>query len=64
MRRTRALTILLAAALVATLGVASTASARDSGRWLLTGASSVPSDYWQGLTSNPSATNLFFIGPA
>ena len=26
---------------------------RDPGRWLLTGASSVPITYWQGLTSDP-----------
>jgi hypothetical protein len=61
--RGRALTIALAAVLVAALALASTASARDPGRWLLTGASSVPDDYWQGLTSDPSAGQLFFIGP-
>ena len=64
MRRTSALTILLAAALAATLSIASTASARDPGKWLLTGASSVPNDYWQGLTSDPSESNLFLIGPS
>jgi hypothetical protein len=61
-RRTRALTILLAATIAATLGLASIASARDPGRWLLTGASSVPNEYWQGLTSDPAEANLFFVG--
>src|SRR5207247_2085426 len=32
------------------------------GRWLLTGASSVPVPYWQGLTSDPAESNVFFIG--
>ena len=54
---------LFAASLAATLALASTASARDPGRWLLTGASSIPIDYWQGLTSDPSDSQLFFIGP-
>ncbi len=49
--------------LVAILALASSASARDPGRWLLTGASSVPNDYWQGITSDPSDGQLFFIGP-
>ena len=26
------------------------AEARDPGRWVLTGASSIPTTYWQGLT--------------
>jgi hypothetical protein len=56
-------TILFAAALAATLSLASSAFARDPGPWLLTGASSVPTDYWQGLTSDPTDANLFFIGP-
>jgi len=58
----------VAAVLVATLALASTATARgldtDPGRWLLTGASSTPNNYWQGLTSDPSAGQLFFIGPS
>jgi hypothetical protein len=62
--RLRPIALLAAAALAATLSLASTASARDPGRWVLTGASSIPDEYWQGLTSDPSATNLFFIGPA
>lgn len=63
MGRGRSLTIALAALLAATLGLASGASARDPGRWLLTGASSIPDDYWQGLASDPSDSQLFFIGP-
>ena len=63
MGRVRSLTIALTAVLAATLGLASTASARDPGRWLLTGASSIPIDYWQGLASDPSDSHLFFIGP-
>jgi hypothetical protein len=59
---------LIAAVFVVTLSLASPASARgvggDLGRWLLTGASSVPDDYWQGLTSDPSDSRLFFIGPS
>jgi hypothetical protein len=62
--RGRSLTIALAAVLAATLSVASAASAQDPGRWLLTGASSIPENYWQGLTSDPSDSQLFFIGPA
>lgn len=64
MGRARALFFLVAAVFLATLALASTASARDPGKWLLTGASSIPNDYWQGLTSDPSDTNVFFIGPS
>ncbi len=38
------------------------ARADDPGRWLLTGASSVPTRYWQGLTSDPGNANLYFVG--
>ncbi len=38
------------------------AHANDSGRWLLTGASSVPLVYWQGLTSDPADQRIFFVG--
>jgi hypothetical protein len=62
--RARSVGLLLAATLAATLAIASTASARDPGRWVLTGASSVPQDYWQGLTNTPDTSNIFFIGPA
>ncbi len=44
------------------LGIAPTAVAQDPGRWLLTGASSVPTEYWQGLTSDPAEENLYFVG--
>jgi len=51
--------------LTAALGLAATATAGTvNSRWLLTGASSVPDDYWQGLTSDPSAGQLLFIGPS
>jgi hypothetical protein len=62
-RRPRAIVLLAAVALAALLGLAGTASARGPGHWLLTGASSVPNNYWQGLTSDPSDSQLFFIGP-
>ena len=39
------------------------ARAADPGRWILTGASSVPVEYWQGLTSNPAKTLVYFDGP-
>jgi hypothetical protein len=38
------------------------ARADDPDRWLLTGASSVPVTYWQGLTSDPSKKRMFFVG--
>lgn len=60
--RRRALTAVLLA-LAAALTFAPGASARDPGNWLLTGASTVPNDYWQGLTSDPAEANLYFIGP-
>jgi hypothetical protein len=49
---------------VAAIALASAGSARadDPGRWLLTGASSVPATYWQGLTSDPAEANVFFVG--
>ncbi len=62
MRITRGLVLLAAASLAATLVLAPVASARDPGRWILTGASSVRNDYWQGLTSDPSDSNVFFVG--
>jgi hypothetical protein len=61
--RARTCISLFAAVFVATLALASTAAAKDPGRWLLTGASSVPNGYWQGLTSDPTDSRLFFIGP-
>jgi hypothetical protein len=44
------------------LGVAPGARAQDPGEWLLTGASSVPTSYWQGLTSTPDESTVFFTG--
>jgi hypothetical protein len=52
----------LAAAAVLVLAGAPAARADDPGRWLLTGASSVPTRYWQGLTSDPANANLYFAG--
>ena len=62
MRRSRTLATALAATLALALGIASPAGAADPGRWLLTGASSVPNNYWQGLTSDSTDSRLFFVG--
>ncbi len=43
------------------LALPAAAEARDPGRWLLTGVSSVPIQYWQGL-SDDRAGNVFFAG--
>jgi hypothetical protein len=51
-----------ATAAVGVLAGAPAARAQDPGRWLLTGASSVPIPYWQGLTSDPAKANLYFDG--
>lgn len=56
-----ALTALIAAVALV-LSAAPSAAAQDPGRWLLTGASSVPNTYWQGLTSDPDEANLYFTG--
>jgi len=56
--RLRLATVLLAAMLVP----AAPASARDPGRWLLTGYSSVSNSYWQGVSSAPGAPSVFFSG--
>src|SRR3954447_926551 len=55
---------LLAIAAVAALVAAGPAAARaqDPGRWLLTGASSLPVNYWQGLTSHPADQTLYLVG--
>jgi hypothetical protein len=58
----RTLVAVLAAAAALALAGAPVAGAHDSGRWLLTGASSVPTSYWQGLTSDPAEANLYFAG--
>src|SRR5262245_42357694 len=49
---------------VAVVGIAFVPAARAQGpgRWLLTGASSVPVSYWQGLTSPPDKSSSFFTG--
>jgi hypothetical protein len=52
----------LVVTLLAALLAAPAAFARDPGRWLLTGWSSVPNEYWQGVTSDPAGTHLFFDG--
>jgi hypothetical protein len=61
-RSSRALSALLAAALAVALGLAPSAAARHRERWLLTGASSIPINYWQGLTSDPAKANIYFVG--
>jgi hypothetical protein len=61
-RSARALVAVLAATAALLLAGAPAAQAQDPGRWLLTGASSVPTSYWQGLTSDPAEANLYFIG--
>jgi hypothetical protein len=61
-RRIRALLTTFAAGVAVTLGVAPSAGAQDPGKWLLTGASSVPITYWQGLTSDPGDQNVYFVG--
>jgi hypothetical protein len=62
MRLARALAAGFAAAAALALAGAPAAGAGDPGRWLLTGASSVPNSYWQGLTSDPTEANLYFTG--
>jgi len=58
----RRLTLGLGAALLVVLASAPSAAANRQGRWLLTGASSVPNTYWQGLASDPPDENLYFVG--
>jgi hypothetical protein len=60
MSRARLIAALVAVWLVA--AVAPAAQAQDPGRWLLTGATSVPNTYWQGLTSDPAEQRVFFTG--
>ena len=62
MRCARSLFAVLATVVALVLTSAPTARAQDPGRWLLTGASSVPITYWQGLTSDPAEANLYFVG--
>jgi hypothetical protein len=42
-------------------GIPGTSQAADPGRWLLTGWSSVPTDYWQGMAADRSG-RVFFSG--
>lgn len=44
------------------LALAAPASARDPGRWTLTGWSSLPNNYWQGVTTAGPGKPLFFSG--
>jgi hypothetical protein len=60
-RRGRLIT--LAAVVLAAATPVQAARAADPGRWILTGASSVPVEYWQGLTSNPAKSIVYFAGP-
>jgi hypothetical protein len=58
------LRLLPLALVVAALALPTSASAADPGRWLLTGATSVPVRYFQGLTADPSGRRVFFVGQA
>ena len=60
MRRRARLAVAIAGLVLAALAPA--ARAEDPGRWLLTGATSVPANYWQGLTSDPAKTSMYFVG--
>ena len=44
------------------LVAAAPASARDPGRWKLSGWSTVPNSYWQGVTSSGPGRRLYFSG--
>jgi hypothetical protein len=50
------------AALALTLVLSAPASARDPGRWTLTGWSSMPNSYWQGVATAGPNKPLFFSG--
>jgi hypothetical protein len=50
------------AALLALVALLVSAPAAHAQRWVLTGASSVPNQYWQGLTSDPAKKRVFFVG--
>ena len=52
----------LLVALAALAAMPGTASAKDPGRWVVTGATSVPVEYFQGLTTNPRDTSVYFVG--
>src|SRR5918999_5270180 len=59
MLRLMPLALLLGAALLA---APASAQPGSEARWVLTGASSVPINYWQGLTADPSGGRVFFTG--
>jgi hypothetical protein len=61
-RRSRTIAAVLGAVSALALAAGPTAGAKNPGRWVTTGASSIPVPYWQGLTSDPTDSNLFFIG--
>jgi hypothetical protein len=61
-RWARSLFAVLATTVALGLSTAPTVHAQDPGRWLLTGVSSVPVTYWQGLTSDPAEADLYFVG--
>jgi hypothetical protein len=50
-------------AVLALLALPGPAQAKDPARWVLTGVSSLPITYFQGLTSDPSGRNVWFDGP-
>jgi hypothetical protein len=60
--RSRWLSLALAAVAALVAAGPTPARAQDPGRWLLTGASSLPVNYWQGLTSDPAEQNLYLVG--
>jgi hypothetical protein len=62
MRGARRRSAVLVVALALGVAAPASATAEDPGRWLLTGASSVPIVYWQGLTSDPDEASLYFVG--
>jgi len=51
-----------AATVALALALCAPAAARDPGRWTLTGWSSVPNNYWQGVTTQGPGKPLFFSG--
>jgi hypothetical protein len=52
----------LLAVVLCLCAAAPAAGARDPGRWVLTGATSIPTTYWQGVTSDPAKQRVFFTG--
>jgi hypothetical protein len=61
-RPSRSALAVLATVLALALAAVPPALARDPGRWLLTGASSVSVNYWQGLTSDPANERIYLTG--